>query len=126
MAGSGLPWTTIRATQFHDLIFMVVEKLAMLPLVPVLSGVAFQPVDSDEVAARLVEARSATVRPRSRHRRTARVRHSRADPRIPGSDHRHRVLLPLWLPGEAARALRARVRYATSFEVGRRHRPTLS
>jgi uncharacterized protein YbjT (DUF2867 family) len=55
VAGSGLPWTTIRATQFHDLIFMVVEKLAMLPLVPVLSGVAFQPVDSDEVAARLVE-----------------------------------------------------------------------
>jgi hypothetical protein len=35
--------------------FMVVEELAKLPVVPVPSGVAFQPVDSDEVAARLVE-----------------------------------------------------------------------
>ena len=55
VAGSGLPWTTIRATQFHDLIFMVVEKLAKLPIVPVPSGVSFQPVETDEVAARLVE-----------------------------------------------------------------------
>jgi uncharacterized protein YbjT (DUF2867 family) len=55
VAGSGLPWTTIRATQFHDLIFMVVEMLAKSPIVPVPSGVAFQPVDSDEVAARLYE-----------------------------------------------------------------------
>jgi hypothetical protein len=54
VAGSRLPWTTIRTTQFHDLIFMVVEKLAMLPLVSVLSGVVFQPVDLDEVAARLI------------------------------------------------------------------------
>jgi uncharacterized protein YbjT (DUF2867 family) len=55
VAGSGLPWTTIRATQFHDLIFMVLEFLAKSPIVPVVSGVSFQPVDTDEVAARLVE-----------------------------------------------------------------------
>jgi uncharacterized protein YbjT (DUF2867 family) len=55
VAGSGLPWTTIRATQFHDLILMVLEKLTKLPVVPVPSGVAFQPVDADEVAERLVE-----------------------------------------------------------------------
>lgn len=52
---SELPWTTLRATQFHDLIFTLVSTLAKSPVVPVLSGVAFQPVDSDEVAARLVE-----------------------------------------------------------------------
>jgi hypothetical protein len=53
VADSGLPWTTIRATQFHDLILMVLEKLTKLPVVPVPSGVAFQAVDADEVAARL-------------------------------------------------------------------------
>ena len=40
VAGSGLPWTTVRATQFHDLILMVLEKLAKLPVVPVPSGVS--------------------------------------------------------------------------------------
>src|SRR5215217_3391549 len=48
---SGLPWTTLRATQFHDLILMV----AKLPVVPVPAGFRFQPVEADEVAARLVE-----------------------------------------------------------------------
>jgi len=54
VADSGLPWTTIRPTQFHDLILMLLEKLAKLPVVPVPPGVAFHPVDADEVAARLV------------------------------------------------------------------------
>ena len=34
VAGSGLPWSTIRATQFHDLVLMVLEKLAKLPSFP--------------------------------------------------------------------------------------------
>src|SRR4029450_1983294 len=55
VAGSGLPWTILRATQFHDLVLMVVRLLARLPVVPVPAGVRFQPVDADEVAARLVE-----------------------------------------------------------------------
>ena len=32
--GSGLPWTTLRATQFYDLAFMVARALAKLPVVP--------------------------------------------------------------------------------------------
>src|SRR5262245_25726199 len=55
VADSGLPWTTLRATQFHDLMLVVTRGLAKLPLVPVPTGVRFQPVDSGEVAARLVE-----------------------------------------------------------------------
>lgn len=54
VASSGLPWTTLRATQFHDLILTVVQALAML-LVPVPAGSRFQPVDVGEVGARLVE-----------------------------------------------------------------------
>ena len=55
VAESGLPWTTLRATQFHDLILTVARALAKLPVVPVPAGSRFQPVDTDEVAARLVE-----------------------------------------------------------------------
>ena len=54
VAASGLPWTTLRATQFHDLALTVVSGLAKLPVVPVPS-MRIQPVDSGEVAARLVE-----------------------------------------------------------------------
>jgi uncharacterized protein YbjT (DUF2867 family) len=49
---SGLPWTVLRATQFHDLICYIFQLLARLPvlLVPAVSD---QPVDAGDVAARL-------------------------------------------------------------------------
>lgn len=53
--GSGLPWTTLRASQFHDLIFTTVASMARMPVVPVPAGFRFQPVDAADVAARLVE-----------------------------------------------------------------------
>ena len=55
MSESGLPWTTLRAAQFHDLVLTMVQKMAKLPVIPVPGGLRFQPVDPDEVAARLVE-----------------------------------------------------------------------
>ena len=55
VADSGLPWTTLRATQFYDLVLMVARQMARLPVIPVPSGVSFQPVDAGEVAARLTE-----------------------------------------------------------------------
>ncbi|MGH3424576.1 MAG: SDR family oxidoreductase, partial [Nocardioidaceae bacterium] len=55
IADSGVPWTTLRAAQFHDLVLTVVQKMARMPVVPIPGGLRFQPVDSDEVAARLVE-----------------------------------------------------------------------
>jgi uncharacterized protein YbjT (DUF2867 family) len=53
VAESGVPWTTLRATQFHDLILMVARQLAKLPMIPAPAGFRFQPVDAGEVAARL-------------------------------------------------------------------------
>jgi uncharacterized protein YbjT (DUF2867 family) len=55
VAESGLPWTTLRATQFHDLTLTTVRQLARLPVVPAPAGWRFQPIDTGEVAARLVE-----------------------------------------------------------------------
>jgi uncharacterized protein YbjT (DUF2867 family) len=121
VAGCGLPWTTIRATQFHDLMLMVVEKLAKLPVVPVPSGVAFQPVDADEVAARLVEL--------SRERPSGLVPDIAGPSVYPTADlvriyldatGRRRPLMPIHLPGRAARALRAGANLAPERAVGTR------
>src|SRR6266566_4005119 len=51
VAESGLPWTTLRATQFHDLQLTVAQQMAKLPVIPIPAGFRFQPVDADEVAA---------------------------------------------------------------------------
>jgi uncharacterized protein YbjT (DUF2867 family) len=55
IAESGIPWTTVRATQFHDLTLKTLEQLAKMPVMPVFGGMSFQPIDSGEVADRLVE-----------------------------------------------------------------------
>jgi uncharacterized protein YbjT (DUF2867 family) len=52
---SGLPWTILRATQFHELVAMMLSLLAKAPVAIVPRGVKVQPVDSGEVADRLVE-----------------------------------------------------------------------
>ncbi|MEO5951590.1 MAG: SDR family oxidoreductase [Chloroflexia bacterium] len=55
VAESGLPWTTLRATQFHDLSLLTVQQMAKMPVIPIPAGFHFQPIDAGEVAARLVE-----------------------------------------------------------------------
>jgi uncharacterized protein YbjT (DUF2867 family) len=52
---SGLPFTILRATQFHDLIHLMLKPLSKLPVVPVSRGFQFQPVHAPEVAIRLAE-----------------------------------------------------------------------
>jgi uncharacterized protein YbjT (DUF2867 family) len=53
IAGSGLPWTVQRATQFHDLIAVILRMLTKPPVVPLPSGLSFQPVDVREVGDEL-------------------------------------------------------------------------
>ncbi|MEV7281458.1 NAD(P)H-binding protein [Streptomyces sp. NPDC093111] len=50
---SGLGWTVLRATQFHDLVLRVLEGAAKLPVMLLPAGVSDQPVEVAEVAARL-------------------------------------------------------------------------
>jgi uncharacterized protein YbjT (DUF2867 family) len=52
---SGIPHSILRATQFHDLTLTVAQKMGAMPLVPAPGGLRWQPVDSREVASRLVE-----------------------------------------------------------------------
>lgn len=53
-AASGIPFTILRAAQFHELTLTMVRGLAKLPIVPV-PGFRLQPVDARDVAARIVE-----------------------------------------------------------------------
>ncbi|MFF8728702.1 SDR family oxidoreductase [Streptomyces sp. NPDC015171] len=52
---SGLGWTVLRATQFHDLVVTLFEGLSKPPVMAVPAGVADQPVEVGEVAERLAE-----------------------------------------------------------------------
>jgi uncharacterized protein YbjT (DUF2867 family) len=121
VAGSGLPWTTLRATQFHDLVLTVARQLAKLPVVPVPAGFRVQPVDAGDVATRLVELALGTP---------AGLVPDMAGPRVYGIDelvrsylrasHRRRLIMPVRLPGRAARAYRAGANLAPEHAVGRR------
>ena len=51
---SGLPWTILRATQFHDLVLKSMQDLTWSPLFPVPKGFSFQPIAAGDVADRLV------------------------------------------------------------------------
>jgi uncharacterized protein YbjT (DUF2867 family) len=121
VAGSGLPWTTLRATQFHDLLLMVAQQMAQLPVIPVPAGFRFQPVDPAEVAERLVELALGTP---------AGLVPAIGGPRIYEmadllrgylrASGKHRLIVPLWLPGQAARAFRAGANLVPERAVGRR------
>jgi uncharacterized protein YbjT (DUF2867 family) len=121
VAESGLPWTTLRATQFHDLTFKTVQQMAKMPVVPAPAGFKFQPVDADEVAARLVDLALGT--PAGLVPAIAGPRVYEMTDLIRGylrASRKHRLIVPVWVPGEAAGAFRAGANLAPDRAVGRR------
>jgi len=105
---SGLPWSTLRATQFFDSVALIARAMARLPLIPVPSGIRFQPVDAGEVAERLIELAFGAP---------AGLAPDFAGPTAyPMADllrgylsavGRNRPLMPVRLPGKIARAVKA-------------------
>ncbi|TDC41463.1 NAD-dependent epimerase/dehydratase family protein [Actinomadura sp. KC345] len=105
---SGVPWTILRAAQFHDLVLKVVGSMAKLPVVPKPGGLRFQPVDARDVAARL--AGLALGAPSGRVP-------DLAGPKVYGLDElvrghlgargKRRPMMPVRIPGKAGRAYRA-------------------
>jgi uncharacterized protein YbjT (DUF2867 family) len=55
LEASGVGHTVLRATQFHDLIKMIFSIQRFSPVLWTLRGVRFQPIDTRDVAARLLE-----------------------------------------------------------------------
>jgi uncharacterized protein YbjT (DUF2867 family) len=121
VADSGLPWTTLRATQFHDLILMTARQMARLPVIPVPAGFRFQPVDAGEVAARLVELALGTPAGRVPDMAGPRVYEMRELIRgYVRARRKHRPIVPVRPPGKAARAFRGGANLAPDCAVGRR------
>jgi len=121
IAGSGIPFTTLRATQFHDLVLQALQQLAKLPLVPAPKGFRLQPVDAGDVAARLTEL--ALARP-------AGLVPDLGGPRIYGfselmrdylrTTSRRRLIVQVPMPGKAAASFRSGGNLAPDQAVGQR------
>jgi uncharacterized protein YbjT (DUF2867 family) len=121
VAESGLPWTTLRPSQFYQSLLLVARKMTRLPVLPVPTRVRFQPIDNEEVAARLVELALGPP---------AGLVPEMAGPRVYAmaellrsylrASHRHRLIVPMGVPGKAARAVRAGANLAPKQAVGRR------
>jgi uncharacterized protein YbjT (DUF2867 family) len=119
---SGLPWTNLRATQFHDgFILAMVRAMSKMPIVALPAGTRFQPVDADEVADALVELALGTPVGQAP---------DFAGPRIYDAESLHRgylvaigkqrPILKITMPGAAAAAIREGANLAPDRAVGRR------
>ncbi|RLU94673.1 NmrA family transcriptional regulator [Streptomyces griseocarneus] len=105
---SGIPWTTLRAAQFHDLALKVARTMTRLPVLPAPGGLRWEPVDSRDVAARLVELTLGEP---------AGLVPDLAGPAIYGLDElvrgylracgKQRLTLPVRMPGKVGRAYRS-------------------
>ena len=121
IAESGIPWTTLRATQFFDLTLKTAEAMAKLPVIPVPARFRFQPVAADEVAARLVELALGPP---------AGLVPAIGGPRVYDmaelvrgylwACRKRRLLVRLPVPGKAASAIRDGANLAPDRAVGRR------
>lgn len=95
--------------------------MAKLPVIPLPAGFRIQPVDADEVAARLVEL--TLGEPAGRVPDLGGPRVYGAAELLRGylkASQRRRPIVPVWLPGKAAREFRAGANLAPEQTVGHR------
>jgi uncharacterized protein YbjT (DUF2867 family) len=105
---SGLPWSVLRTTQFHDFIPRYWGPLSRSPVAPVPAGMRIQPVDVRDVAVRLLELAAGEPAgrvpdlggPQTYTFADAARAYLRAR-------RRRRLLLPIPFPGKIMRAFRA-------------------
>ncbi|MFF8476832.1 SDR family oxidoreductase [Streptomyces sp. NPDC015414] len=117
---SGLGWTVLRATQFHDLVASALRGLARSPVLVLPAGVSDQPVEVAEVADRLAELAVAPPAGRVADMGGPQVRSfeslARAWLRATG---RRRAVVNVPLPGGTYRAFRAGGHLAPERAVGK-------
>jgi len=103
-----IPWSILRATQFHYLIDVVLRMLTRLPLVTLLpTDLLLQPVAEDDVAGRLCEIVQAGPSGRLPDMGGPQVYTSGELARLWLKQRgMRRAIIPIFLPGKMARALR--------------------
>ncbi|WP_025156505.1 SDR family oxidoreductase [Leifsonia aquatica] len=110
LAASGVPWTVLRAAQFHEFAHTMVGGLARLPVVPVLKDVRLEPVAVQDVAARLAEL--AVAPPQGRVADLAGPDVCTVEELIDTLPGRHHPHLRFALPGAMGRAYRSEANLA--------------
>ena len=105
---SGLPWSILRATQFHSSIDSLLQNLTRLPLVALLpTDLLLQPIAAEEVARRLGEIVQSGP---SGHLPDIGGPEVYTSGELARSWFKqrgmHRAIIPLWLPGKTASGLR--------------------
>ena len=118
---SGLPWTVLRATQFHELVLMLLMLAARGPVALVPRGVRVQPVETQEVAGRMAEL--ALGAPAGRVPDMAGPRVERAEDLMRlylSARHRRVPIVALPLPGKVARGYMSGANLATEGVIGTR------
>lgn len=103
-----IPSTVLRVAQLHDFAWMTVQAMAKLPVMPMPGAIRFQPVDGRDVAARLAEL--VLGEPQG-------LTADLVGPKVytlPELAHdylratgKHRLSLPIRLPGKAGKVYRA-------------------
>ncbi|MFJ6751652.1 SDR family oxidoreductase [Streptomyces sp. NPDC091266] len=118
---SGLGWTVLRATQFHNLVLQVVKAGARSPVFPVPAGVRVQPVEVGEVADRLAELAASAPAGRVTDLGGPEIHSARALVETTlRAGGRRRLLMPLRLPGPSFAAFRRGGNLTPEHAEGRR------
>jgi len=104
---STVPWTILRATQFHEFVLRQIRFLELGPVALVPKGFLLQPIDTREVADRLVELALSEPAGRVPDVGGPEIRTfaglARSYQKAAG---RHRKLVEVPIPGKTARAVR--------------------
>lgn len=119
LESSGIPYSTLRATQFQESMLAVARQMAKSPVVPAPTETRFQPIAVDEVAARLVEL--ALGEPAGLVAEMGGPTAYLTDQLIRGylaARHRRRLFVPMRMPGRAAGAIRAGANLTPEHAVG--------
>ncbi|MCD9877315.1 SDR family oxidoreductase [Streptomyces guryensis] len=117
---SGLGWTVLRTTQFHDLLVRMLRGLAKLPVVLLPAGVRDQPIEVAEAAARLAELAAGAPAGRVEDMGGPEIRTSESLARsyLKAAGRRRAVVnVPLW--GKTYRAFRDGGHLAPGLAVGK-------
>ena len=105
---SGTPWTTLRTTQFHDLVLAFFSALSRPPIAIVPRGMRVQPIDVREVATRMADL--ALAAPSGRVPDMGGPRVERVEDLMHAyltATRRRRPLIRVPVPGKVAAAYRA-------------------
>ncbi|WP_328441594.1 NAD(P)H-binding protein [Streptomyces sp. NBC_00444] len=117
---SGLDWTVLRTTQFHDLLGQVFGALAKPPVMLLPAGVSDQPIEVAEVANRLAELAAGAPAGRVEDMGGPEVRSLESLARAYlAATGRKRRIMNVPLAGKAYRAFRAGGHLAPELAVGK-------